>query len=285
MPHTVTGPGMTSREPTTLVVEREGAVATVTLANPPINLLDSSMFADLWRTMDALEGDPDVRVVILRSAVDGFFIAHFDVQSLIDIDRQQMAASATNPFQNLCERIHQMSTVTIAVIEGRIGGGGCELAASLDMRFCSPAARFNQPEVALGIIPGGSGATRLTRLLGRSRALEVILGCDDIDAGTAERYGLVNKVLPPENLDSYVHRLAGRIASFPPIAVHQAKDVVALEDGEMAASLQREHVAWFACVEDPASTRAMTAFLAVGGQTVEGEKRLADLLVAMQEQV
>jgi enoyl-CoA hydratase/carnithine racemase len=271
-------------EPTTLSVDVSGAIATVTLANPPVNLLDSAMFADLWRTMRALEDDPAVKVVVLRSAVQEFFIAHFDVQILLDVDRQQMAASATNAFQDLCERVHRMNTVTIAAIEGRVGGGGCELAASLDMRFCSPDALFNQPEVALGIIPGGSGATRLTRLLGRSRALEVILGCDDIDASTAERYGLVNKMLPSGELDGYVRRLADRIALFPTNAIHQAKRIVALEEGDTAPSLEREHRAWFACVEDEASTGAMRAFLANGGQTVEGERRLAELLAGMHGQ-
>src|SRR4029078_12751658 len=115
------------------------------------------------------------------------------------------------------------STITIAQIDGRIGGGGCELAASMDMRFCSPRTVFNQPEGALRIIPGGAGATRLTRLLGRSRALEVILGCDDLDAATAETYGLVNKVLRAGEVEGYVRRLAERIAKFPAMAVHQAK--------------------------------------------------------------
>ena len=102
-----------------------------------------------------------------------------------------------------------MPKATIAVIEGRVGGGGSELALSCDMRFAGPTAVFNQPEVALGIIPGGSGTVRLPRLIGRSRALEAILGCDDIDAATAERWGWVNRVLPTDELATFVDRLAG----------------------------------------------------------------------------
>ena len=132
----------------------------------------------------------------------------------------------------MCEQLRKMPKATIAVIEGRVGGGGSELALSCDMRFAGPTAVFNQPEVALGIIPGGSGTVRLPRLIGRSRALEVILGCDDIDAATAERWGWVNRVLPTDELATFVDRLAARIASFPPHAVAAAKaSVVRAEAG------------------------------------------------------
>jgi enoyl-CoA hydratase/carnithine racemase len=109
----------------------------------------------------------------------------------------------------------------------------------------------------------------------------VILGCDDIDAGTAERYGLVNRVLPAEMLDPFTERLSERIAGFPESAVQRAKRVVLLEDGDTAPSLEREHHAWLECVTDPSSTTAMNAFLAAGGQTAEHERRLPDVLNAV----
>src|SRR5690606_38585308 len=121
------------------------------------------------------------------------------------------------------------------VLEGRTGGGGSELALSCDMRFASPQAILNQPEVALGLLPAGSGSQRLPRLIGRSRALEVILGCDDIDARTAESWGWINRVLPDDQLWPFVTRLAQRMASFPADALAAAKAAVLLDEGNMDA--------------------------------------------------
>ena len=148
-----------------------------------------------------------------------------------------------------------MPKATIAVIEGRVGGGGSEVALSCDMRFASPDAVFNQPEVALGIIPGGSGTVRLPRLVGRARALEVILGCDDVDAATAQAWGWVNRTLAPDALHAHVDRLARRIAGFPPHAVAAAKASVVRAERGVVEHLLAEGDAFTATLTEPSGGR------------------------------
>jgi enoyl-CoA hydratase/carnithine racemase len=222
-----------------------------------------------------MANDPAARVVLLRSAVPGWFIAHFDVEAILRIPTDAPATDELNPFDQMCETFRTMAKPTIAVIAGRVGGGGSELSLACDMRFAGPDAVFNQPEVALGIIPGGGGTVRLPRLMGRSRALEVVLGCDDHDAATAERYGWVNRVV--DDVDPFVDRLAGRIASFPPRAVAAAKRSVLGAEGSLPASLAAESVAFNGLLGDDVTRTAMERFLARGGQTEEGERRLGDL--------
>jgi enoyl-CoA hydratase/carnithine racemase len=178
----------------------------------------------------------------------------------------------------MCEAFREMPKATIAVIEGRIGGGGSELALSCDMRFALRGkAIFNQPEVALGIIPGGSGTVRLSRLVGRSRALEVVLGCDDIDADTAEQWGWVNRAFNADELWPFVNRMAQRIASFPPSAVQEAKAAILRSDHNIHDELLQEAIGFNKLLADPRAQTAMQNFMERGGQTSEGEKRLGEL--------
>jgi enoyl-CoA hydratase/carnithine racemase len=167
--------------------------------------------------------------------------------------------------------------VSIAIIEGRVGGGGSELALACDMRFATPDAIFNQPEVAVGIIPGAGGTVRLPRLIGRSRALEVVLGCDDIDAATAERWGWVNRVLPSAEIDAFVDRLAGRIAGFVPEAVAAAKASVVRAEVGVEPDLLAETLAFNATLASDETQHRMQRFLDAGGQTPDAERRLGAL--------
>jgi enoyl-CoA hydratase/carnithine racemase len=265
----------------TVTVELIDGVATCTIANPPINLFDAALYGDMARLAKQLQNDDAVRVVVLQSSTPRFFIAHFDVELLLRYPTRP-AATELNDFQLMCERFRTMAKATIAVIEGRAGGGGSELALSFDMRFGAiGSAVFNQPEVALGILPGGSGTVRLPRLIGRSRALEVLLGCDDIDALTAERWGWINRALPSDEIRPFVQRLARRIASFPPGAVAEAKASVLRAETDVPRHLLDEAAGFSRlCVGDEAQ-QAMTRFLARGGQTVEGELRLGDLAAAL----
>jgi enoyl-CoA hydratase/carnithine racemase len=260
-----------------VVTTREG-VATVVVDHAPINLMTVPVFSELAETIDRLALDDEVRVVVFRSANPEWFIAHFDVAAILTFPTAHgPAPTELNTYHLMCEQLRQMPKATIAVIEGRVGGGGSELALSCDMRFASPAAIFNQPEVALGIIPGGTGTVRLPRLIGRSRALEAILGCDDIDAATAERWGWVNRVLAADELTAFVDRLAARIASFPPHAVAAAKaSVVRAESGVVEQLLAEAH-AFSGTLGDPGTRAAMEHFLDRGGQTPEGERRLGAL--------
>ena len=146
------------------------------------------------------------------------------------------------------------------------------------MRFALRGqAVFNQPEVALGILPGGSGTVRLSRLLGRGRALEVVLGCDDVPADLAEAWGWVNRALPAAELWPHVDRLAARIASFPQHAVAAAKASVLRAEKDVVADLQAEATAFQSTLGDAGTRAAMQRFLASGGQTAAGESRLGEL--------
>ncbi len=261
-----------------LIVTTHEGVATVVVDHPPINLMTVDVFLEAADVIERLAVDDDVRVVVLRSANPEWFIAHFDVAAILSFPTDQVPSpTELNAFHRMCETLRTMPKATIAVIEGRVGGGGSELALSCDMRFAGPTAVFNQPEVALGIIPGGSGTVRLPRLIGRSRALEAILGCDDIDAATAERWGWVNRVLPTDELATFVDRLAARIAGFPPHAVAAAKASVVRAESDVIEQLLAEGRAFNGTLSDPAARAAMERFLELGGQTPEGERRLGAL--------
>ena len=217
--------------------------------------------------------------MILRSANPDFFIAHFDVGLILKFPVDAPAPDAgLSPFHRMCETLRTMPKATIAVVEGRAGGGGSEIALSCDMRFAlRDRAVFNQPEVALGILPGGSGTVRLSRLLGRSRALEVVLGCDDVPAETAEAWGWVNRALPAAELWPHVDRLAARIASFPAHAVAAAKASVLRAEKEVVPDLLAEAVAFQGTLGGAGTRAAMERFMASGGQTPAGELRLGEL--------
>jgi enoyl-CoA hydratase/carnithine racemase len=266
-----------------LQVEVDDGLATITIDSPPINLFTVELFLAMARLADALAADTEVRVVVLRSANPEFFIAHFDVEAILTFPTDSPPPTELNAYHVMCEAFRTMPKATIAVIEGRVGGGGSELALSFDMRFAAlpgggrVGAVFNQPEVALGILPGGSGTVRLSRLVGRSRALEVILGCDDIDAATAEAWGWVNRALPPDDLWPFVHRLARRIAAFPPHAVAAAKAAVVRAEKGVEDDLLAEGAAFNGTLGGPGTRQAMERFLELGGQTRDGELRLGDL--------
>jgi enoyl-CoA hydratase/carnithine racemase len=186
------------------------------------------------------------------------------------------------PFHAMVDRFRTMPKVSIAKIEGRARGGGSEFVLSLDMRFGALGrAILGQPEVGVGIIPGGGGTQRLPRLLGRSRALEVILGCDDFPADLAERYGYINRALPPDDIGPYVDRLAYRIASFPAEAIALAKASVAAAELPTVEGLLEEAHYFNQSAATDAARKRMRRVLDLGAQTREAEldmTGLADLL-------
>jgi enoyl-CoA hydratase/carnithine racemase len=265
-----------------LRVEVDAGVATATLANPPLNVMTLPLFADLARFSAEVAASDEVRAVVLRSDDPEFWIAHFDVEAIlrfpIDGPAQRAARVDDNPFHAVCERFRTMPKAVIAEIGGRVGGGGSELALSCDMRFGARGRTVvNQPEVALGILPGGSGTQRLPRLVGRGRALELILGCDDLDAESAERFGYLNRALAPDELRPFVTRLARRIASFPAPAIAAAKRAVLAAEPDPAPGLLEEGHAFQQLLRTPEAQRAMRRFLERGGQTRDGERRLGAL--------
>jgi enoyl-CoA hydratase/carnithine racemase len=264
----------------TLSVAVEGGVARVTIDHPPINLLDLAMIQDLDRVGRELEADETVRVVVFLSANPDFFIAHADV-TLIQLlpTEPPPKAAALGQFHQMVDRFRTMPKATIGVVEGRARGGGSEFLLSLDMRFGALGrAILAQPEVALGIIPGGSGTQRLPRLIGRARALEVILGCEDVPADLAERWGYLNRALPAAELGPFVERLARRIASFPGGAIALAKASVDAADTTTEAGLIEEAHYFNLSLATPEAQARMTRFMAIGGQTREVEMAIEPAL-------
>jgi enoyl-CoA hydratase/carnithine racemase len=266
-----------------LRVRVEDGVAWVTIDHPPINLFDMALIGDMLRVGETLERDDAVRVVVLESADPDFFIAHADVELI----RTLPATPPPKPtrlgfFHAMVDRMRTMPKATIAKIAGIARGGGSELVLSCDMRFGAlGTCVLAQPEVALGIIPGGSGTQRLPRLVGRARALEIVLGCEDVPADLAERWGYLNRALPPEELDGFVERLARRIASFPAEAIALAKQAVNAADGGVVDGLLEEADCFNRSVATTAARERMAAFMAGGGQTREveaGQGRLTTLL-------
>ena len=252
----------------------EGGIARATIDHPPINLLDIELIIELDQLSQLLQDDPEVGVVVLDSADPEFFAAHADVtliQSLPAGDHD--LHDQLTGFQAMVDRFRTMPKATIAVLEGIARGGGSELALSCDMRFAALGrAVLAQPEVAVGIIPGGGGTQRLPGLIGRGRALEVVLGCDDVDAATAERWGYVNRALPPDELRSFVDALAARIASFPAEAIARAKVAVDAGLTDPLPGLLVEDQQFRTSLSDPDAGPRMEAFMAVGGQTREVER-------------
>jgi enoyl-CoA hydratase/carnithine racemase len=261
-------------------VEVRDGVALATIDNPPINLMTQPLFIELSRLSEEIESDDSVLVLVLRSANPDFFIAHFDVEAILEMptDGEPQREEQLNPFHQMCERFRCMPKVTIVQIEGRVGGGGSELSSSCDMRFGVIGKTIvNQMEVPLGILPGGTGTQRLPRLLGRGRALEVILAGDDMDAATAERWGYLNRALPAGEIGPFVERLARRIASFPPEAVRAAKACVDCAEKPIEEGLLDESYLFQTVMRSRGAQENMQRFLKIGGQTREGELRMGEL--------
>jgi enoyl-CoA hydratase/carnithine racemase len=178
----------------------------------------------------------------------------------------------------MCERFRTMGKATVAQIEGRVGGGGAELAMAFDMRFGVKGKTFvNQMEVPIGILPGGGGTQRLPRLVGRGRALEAILGGIDLDAETAERWGWLNRAFAAGEIGPYVDALAKRIASFPPEAVRLAKQSVDAAALPLKDGLIEESLLFQTLMRTEAARRNMATFMEIGGQTRDGEMKVAEL--------
>ncbi len=262
-------------------VAREGRIVTASVNNPPINIITLELWAELARLSVELEADAEALVFVMKSADPDFFLAHFDVGAILDfpIDRPASRAdSERNDYHAMCERYRTMDKVTIAQIEGRVGGGGSELAMSFDMRFgVIGKTVINQMEVPIGILPGGTGTQRMPRLIGRHRAIEVILGGVDLDAETAERWGYLNRAMSAEAIGPYVEALARRIASFPAPAVRLAKQAIDAATKPLEEGLRDESFLFQSLLREESAQANMKRFLEIGGQTREGELRVAEL--------
>src|SRR5271154_857207 len=198
----------------------------ISFSNPPINLQDPDTILELQELVGMFETDDALRVVVFESADPNFFINHYDVSRATETP---VAPGPTGlpTFIDTTVRLATTPVVTIAKIRGRNRGGGAEAALAFDLRFASrEKAVFGQPEDGAGTFPGGGALERLPLLVGRARALEIILGSDDFDAETAAQYGWINRALPDDELDAFVDTFARRIASFDKVALAEAKRLV-----------------------------------------------------------
>ena len=211
-----------------VLTRRSPAYWRVTFDHPPLNIFGPETIPELDAIITALETDERVTVVVFDSAVDGFFLTHYNfVAKLEESTRLPAGRTGLQQLPDLLARLSRAPVVSIAAIRGRATGVGSELALASDMRFASrEKAILSQWEVGAGLVPGGGPMARLPRLIGRGRALEVLLGADDIDGELAELYGYVNRALPDAELDGFVDALARRIASFDKRAIAETKRLV-----------------------------------------------------------
>ncbi|WP_249999091.1 enoyl-CoA hydratase/isomerase family protein [Actinoplanes sp. M2I2] len=267
-------------------------VATVTLDNPPLNLSDGTLLPSLRRFVAQVRDDADVRVIVFDSADPDFFITHGDMRFVTDPDVLAAAGAATmaanpgaefppqlNLMQVVHEEVRSLPQITIGKLTGLARGGGNEFLMALDMRFAAIGkAGQAQPEVLLGIMAGGGGTQYMTSLIGRARALELLLGAQLVDAELAERYGLVNRALPTDEIGGFVDSLARRIGALRPEIIAAVKTSV----NAAATPITRDGLA----VENAMLTPLFSAdaaalahkLLAAGMQTRDGERNLEALL-------
>ena len=272
---------MTTYDFSLLHIDQADGVLWATIDAPPVNVMTVPLSKEIGKLCRTVAEDEAVRAVVLQSANPEFFIAHYDVENILSwpTDRPAARKHELSGFHVLCERWRTMPKATIVKVAGRVGGGGAELSASCDMRFgLLGGTVINQMEVPIGILPGGTGTQRLPRLVGRGRAMELVLGGVDLDAATAAQWGWLNRAFATlEELDAYVDDLARRIASFPPQAVINGKAAVLAADGDPREGLLEEAYLFDQLLSRPDAQAAMRRFLAAGGQTREGELRVGEL--------
>lgn len=238
----------------------------VTFDMPPVNIFGPRHLPLLNDIITTIETDPQVKVVVFDSAVGGFFITHYDfLAPLEDSLNVPPGPTGLQALPDMLVRLSRAPVVSIASIRGRATGVGSELALASDMRFASrERAILSQWEVGAGLVPGGGPMARLPRLMGRGRALEVLLSADDIRGDLAERYGYVNRSLPDAELDGFVEALAMRIASFDKDAIAETKRLVDVASLPPDEEIKPEWGAFIAALGRPASQTRIKALMARG---------------------
>ncbi|MCF6405064.1 enoyl-CoA hydratase/isomerase family protein [Chitinophaga filiformis] len=221
------------------VQELSTAYWKVTIDNPPVNVFDPEFSRQLMSLIDQLEANDELKVVVFESANPDFFVAHVELVNIGGFPKGLGKTGLSISWPDIAKRFEQAAFVSIASIRGRARGLGSEFVQAFDLRFASKEkAFFAQPEIGIGSFPGGGGLERLHLLTGKARALEIILSGDDYDAETAALYGWVNRAIPDAQLDSFVDRLAGRIASFDKPAIVAIKSIM----NERATLPKNEHI-------------------------------------------
>jgi enoyl-CoA hydratase/carnithine racemase len=247
------------------VTKKSPAYWRVTIDNPPINVMGPQMVRDFQGVMDALEADENVRVVVFDSAVEDYFLNHSDFTAkLEDLTGMPNGPTGLPPWPDFLVRLTHLPVASIALIRGRATGNGSEITLACDMSFASREKTIiSQWEVGVGMVAGGGPMARLPRLIGRNRALEVLLSSEDIGAEQAEAYGYINRALPDAELDAFVESLAMRISKFDKWAIANTKRLVNTSlppDVEIGAG-------WYACIGSlgrPAAQEGIKTLMAKG---------------------
>jgi len=209
------------------VIEETSAYWRVVFENPPFNIVDATIFEGLQGLLARMDSSPNLRVVVFESANPEFYLAHFDLTGKTGNITTAVGPSGLPILIDTFVRLTKSPVVSIAKIRGCVRGVSSEFVLACDMRFASRENTFlGQPEVGVGVNPGGGGTERLPLLVGRGRALEIVLGANDFDGDTAERYGYINRALPDAELDGFVDALARRIASFDLRSIAAAKNLI-----------------------------------------------------------
>jgi enoyl-CoA hydratase/carnithine racemase len=252
------------------ITRHSSAHWTATFDHPPINLIDRDTIGELDKLISELEADRDVRVVVFDSADPEYFLAHYDVlvAKTQPVGVSTPTRTGLHPWLDVLVRLSRAPAVSIASIRGRARGAGSEFALACDIRFASAEkAVLGQFEVGAGAVPGGGPMARLPELMGRGRALEVVLGADDFPGPLAERYGYVNRAIPDDELDTFVDRFALRLAGFDKAAIAEAKAFVD------EATLPADHVfppaldAFYRSVARPSAQARIASLMRQGLQS------------------
>jgi enoyl-CoA hydratase/carnithine racemase len=259
----------------------EYGVATITINHPPTNLVDGAFLSALVGLLDACDRDDSVRVVLFTSADPDFFLMHGDVEAILAAPaRTAGRVTEPNVAAATFDRLRTARYVTIAAIDGAARGGGAEFCAAVDLRFGTPRTVLGQPEVAMGILPGAGGTARLPRLLGRSRALDVMLTARDVGGDEALAIGWLDALVPSDELLAQVGTFARRIAAMPPESIAAVKHVVeaSLASG-LAPALVEESAELARLMSLGTHREPMRRFLDAGGQTREGETQRMEAIM------
>ena len=242
--------------------ERREAVALVTIDNPPLNALSASLLEELEAELEALDADDAIRAIVLRGAGERAFVAGADIKEFPGLRESASEGGSARGIQRLGQRMDAARTPFVAAIRGFCLGGGLELAMCCDVRVCAEDATLGQPEIKLGLIPGGGGTQRLPRLVGHGRAMLLNLTGEFVDAETAYAWGLVERVVPVAALEEAAVGVAGQIAAQSPHAVAVLRELArTTRDLPLEEGLRREADGFVRCLRSEDGAEGIAAFI------------------------
>ena len=250
---------------------RREAIALVTIDNPPMNALSGALLEELEAEIEVLDADDGIRAIVLRGAGERAFVAGADIKEFPSLRESATEGGSARGIQQVGHRMDAARTPFVAAIRGFCLGGGLELAMCCDVRVCADDARLGQPEIKLGLIPGGGGTQRLPRLVGQGRAMFLNLTGEFVDAGTAYAWGLVEKVVPADELEEAALEIAGQIAAQSPHAVAVLRELArTTRDLPLEEGLRHEADGFVRCLGSEDGAEGVAAFIEKRAPTFTG---------------